>query len=83
MTRLSGSILVVSDPRHHLFGYADPRAFWDYEKGISLGCPLSPLIGAFFLNALVAAAAKLHLFYVRFMTTSSFSPQPAGSCAAR
>ncbi len=20
--------------------------FWDYEKGISLGCPLSPLIGA-------------------------------------
>ena len=42
-------------------------AFWDYEKGISLGCPLSPLIGAFFLNALDAAAAKLRLFYIRFM----------------
>ena len=42
-------------------------AFWDYENGISLRCPLSPLIGAFFLNALDAAAAKLHLFYVRFM----------------
>ena len=42
-------------------------AFWDYRQGISLGCPLSPLIGAFFLNALDAAAAKLHLFYVRFM----------------
>ena len=42
-------------------------SFWDYAKGISLGCPLSPLIGAFFLNALDAAAAKLALFYVRFM----------------
>jgi RNA-directed DNA polymerase len=42
-------------------------SFWDYEKGISLGCPLSPLIGAFFLHALDAAAAKLRLFYVRFM----------------
>jgi len=42
-------------------------SFWDYDKGISLGCPLSPLIGAFFLNALDAAAAKLRLFYVRFM----------------
>ncbi len=42
-------------------------AFWDYRQGLSLGCPLSPLIGAFFLNALDAAAAKLHLFYVRFM----------------
>ena len=42
-------------------------AFWDYEKGISLRCPLSPMTGAFFLNALDAAAAKLRLFYVRFM----------------
>ena len=42
-------------------------SFWDYEIGISLGCPLSPLIGAFFLNALDAAAARLRLFYVRFM----------------
>jgi len=42
-------------------------SFWDYEKGISLGCPLSPLIGAFFLNALDAAAARLRVFYVRFM----------------
>ncbi len=24
--------------------------FWDYERGISLGCPLSPLMGAFFLK---------------------------------
>jgi len=41
--------------------------FWDYQTGISLGCPLSPLVGAFFLNALDAAAAKLRLFYIRFM----------------
>jgi RNA-directed DNA polymerase len=42
-------------------------SFWAYEKGISLGCPLNRLIGGFFLNALDAAAAKLRLFYVRFM----------------
>jgi hypothetical protein len=42
-------------------------SFWDHEKGISLGCPPSPLIGGFFLNALDAAAAALPLFYVRFM----------------
>jgi RNA-directed DNA polymerase len=42
-------------------------SFWDHEKGVSLGCPLSPLIGAFFLNALDQAAAKLGLFYIRFM----------------
>jgi len=42
-------------------------SFWDYTIGISLGCPLSPLIGAFFLNGLDVAAAKLRLFYVRFM----------------
>jgi hypothetical protein len=41
--------------------------FWDYEKGISLGCPLSPLIGAFFLNALDERIEKSGLFYVRFM----------------
>ena len=42
-------------------------AFWDYEKGLSLRCSLSPLIGAFFLNALDAAAAKLRFFSGRFM----------------
>ncbi len=36
--------------------------FWDFSKGISLGCPLSPLIRAFFLNRLDAVAAKLRLF---------------------
>ncbi len=41
--------------------------FWDYEKGISLGCPLSPLIGAFFLKELDQRMARSGLFYVRFM----------------
>lgn len=45
-------------------------SFRDFTKGISLGCPPSTLIGAFFLNALDAAAAKLRLFAARhgFMT---------------
>jgi len=41
--------------------------FWDFEKGISLGCPLSPLIGAFFLSAVDDALDKTGLFYIRFM----------------
>ncbi len=41
--------------------------FWDFDKGISLGCPLSPLIGAFFLDDLDRRMASLGLFYVRFM----------------
>jgi len=41
--------------------------FWDYERGISRGCPLSPLIGAFFLKQLDDQMERLGLFYVRFM----------------
>ena len=41
--------------------------FWEYECGISLGCPLSPLMGAFFLNALDQRMERFGLFYVRFM----------------
>ena len=41
--------------------------FWDYQKGISLGCPLSPLMGALFLTCLDQRMAKSGLFYVRFM----------------
>ncbi len=35
--------------------------------GISLGCPLSPLIGALFLKELDQRMARFSLFYVRFM----------------
>ena len=41
--------------------------FFHYERGISLGCPLSPLIGAFFLTELDRRMERLGLFYVRFM----------------
>ena len=41
--------------------------FWDHERGISLGCPLSPLMGAFYLDELDRRMAKTGLFYVRFM----------------
>ena len=39
----------------------------DCERGISRGCPLSPLLGAFFLHELDSVMEKLGLFYVRFM----------------
>ena len=41
--------------------------FWGFGKGVSLGCPLSPLIGAFFLSAVDDALEKTGLFYIRFM----------------
>ncbi len=41
--------------------------FFDYDRGISLGCPLSTLIGAFFLDDLDRRMARLGVFYVRFM----------------
>ena len=41
--------------------------FHDHRQGISRGCPLSPLIGAFFLRRLDEQMTRLGLFYVRFM----------------
>ena len=41
--------------------------FWGFEKGIALGCPLSPVMGAFFLRSVDQELSKLGLFYVRFM----------------
>ena len=41
--------------------------FFDHARGISLGCPLSPVIGAFFLYRLDVALERLGLFYVRYM----------------
>ena len=39
----------------------------EIRKGISLGCPLSPIIAAFFLYALDNRMAQSNVFYVRFM----------------
>lgn len=41
--------------------------FWDYERGISLSCPLSPLMGAFFLKRLDERMERSGPFYVRFI----------------
>jgi len=41
--------------------------YQDIEKGISRGCPLSPLMGVFFLKQLDDELEKSGLFYVRFM----------------
>ena len=41
--------------------------YWEHRKGIALGCPLSPLIGAFFLYELDMALEKLGLFFCRYM----------------
>jgi RNA-directed DNA polymerase len=41
--------------------------FCDHRQGISRGCALSPLIGAFFLRRLDERMSRLGLFYVRFM----------------
>ncbi len=41
--------------------------FWGHSKGIALGSPLSPIIGAFFLTELDEELEKLGLFYIRFM----------------
>ena len=55
-----------------LWGYlrrylSDGGKFIDITQGISLGSPLSPLMGALFLKPLDDRMAELGCFYVRFM----------------
>ena len=57
--------------------------FFEYEQGISLGCPLSPLMGAFFLHELDERMERTRLFYVRFMDDILVLAPRAGRCAAR
>lgn len=45
----------------------DGGNFIDTERGISLGCPLSPLMAAFYLHELDQQFEQSDLFYVRFM----------------
>ncbi len=45
----------------------DDGFYEDVEQGISLGCPLSPLMGALFLDMLGGRMEATGLFYVRFM----------------
>ncbi|MBD2440971.1 reverse transcriptase/maturase family protein [Nostoc sp. FACHB-110] len=46
---------------------SDGGEYTDIEQGISLGCPLSPLMGALYLKPLDDRMAELGCFYVRFM----------------
>ncbi len=41
--------------------------YWEHRKGLSLGCPLSPVIGAFYLTELDEELERLGCFWVRFM----------------
>jgi hypothetical protein len=41
--------------------------YYEHDKGISLGCPLSPLMGALFLKLLDERMEGLGVFYVRYM----------------
>ena len=55
-----------------LWGYlrryvSDGGEFIDITQGISLGCPLSPLMGALYLKPLDDRMAELGCFYVRYM----------------
>lgn len=45
----------------------DGGLYEDVTRGISLGCPLSPLMGALYLKPLDDAVAGCGLFYARFM----------------
>ena len=55
-----------------LWGYlrryvSDGGEYIDITQGISLGCPLSPLMGALFLKPLDDRMVALGCFYVRYM----------------
>ncbi len=46
---------------------SDGGNYVDILQGISLGCPLSPLMGALYLKPLDDRMGELGLFYTRFM----------------
>ena len=46
---------------------SDGGIYVDIERGISLGCPLSPLMGALYLKPLDDKMAAMGCFYVRYM----------------
>ena len=72
LKRHIGDERIVGLVRQYLYRTSERGGvFTTFEKGISRGCPLSPLMGAFFLGDLDARmerqAARDRLFYVRYM----------------
>jgi RNA-directed DNA polymerase len=56
--------LITQYLRHVIY---DDGLYRDVRHGLSRGCPLSPLLGALYLQALDRRLERLGLFYVRFM----------------
>ena len=56
--------LIYQYLRHVIY---DDGLYRDVRRGICRGCPLSPLMGALYLQALDQRLAGLGLFYARFM----------------
>ena len=68
--------------------------FWNHDRGISLGCPLSPLIGAFFLDELdarmersgppsIAALRKIYSALHSMLAHSNLSSGSGTNCSQR
>ena len=53
--------------QYHRRFVSDGGIYVDIERGISLGCPLSPLMGALYLKPLDDKMAAMGCFYVRYM----------------
>jgi hypothetical protein len=56
--------LIYQYLRHVIY---DDGLYRDVRRGLCRGCPLSPLLGALYLQALDRRLERLGLFYVRFM----------------
>ena len=60
--------IVLDKVRQYLQRFvSDGGMFVDIQRGISLGCPLSPLMGALYLKPLDDRMAAMGCFYVRYM----------------
>ncbi len=57
--------LITQYLRHVIYG--DDGLYRDVRRGLCRGCPLWPLLGALYLQALDRRLERLGLFYVRFM----------------
>ncbi len=60
--------VVLELVRQYLLRFvSDGGEYTDIQQGISLGCPLSPLMGALFLKPLDDKMAEMGCFYVRYL----------------